>query len=277
MMDGVLARSGTDGRLIYAIGDVHGCYDLLRDLLAVLSRDRAQRADRRRPMLVFLGDYVDRGLQSARVVEALVWLLRRPDLEVRLLKGNHEQALLDFLDAPERASPWLSFGGAETLAAYGVAPPRSNDRPAEFVRARDELLDRMPAAHLRLLQGLELMVLAGDYAFVHAGVRPGAPLARQDETDLLWIRKGFLDASSAFERVIVHGHTWEGEAPQITAHRIGLDTGAYATGVLSALRLSDGEREVLQARRPVENVWSRRPLAELAAAAQRSRAPSLQS
>ncbi|HSV01731.1 MAG TPA: metallophosphoesterase family protein [Phenylobacterium sp.] len=267
----------TDGRLIYAIGDVHGCYELLRDLLALIARDDAGRGGRGRPLLVFLGDYVDRGLQSARVVEALVWLQRRPDLEVRLLKGNHEQALLEFLDAPERAGLWLGFGGAETLAAYGVIPPRADDRPCEFVRARDELLDRMPAAHLKLLQGLELMVEAGDYVFVHAGVRPGVPLERQTERDLLWIRKGFLDAAGPFEKVVVHGHTWEGEAPQLLAHRLGLDTGAYATGVLTALRLCDGEREVLQARRPVEDVWTRRPLADLAAAAERARETSPQS
>jgi len=219
-------------------------------------------------MLVFLGDYVDRGPQSAKVVEALVWLRRRPDLEVRLLKGNHEQALLDFLDAPGRAGQWLAFGGAETLAAYGVVPPRPDDRAAELVRARDELLDRMPAAHLRLLERLEPMVVVGDYAFVHAGVRPGAPLARQAEVDLLWIRKGFVDAAGPFEKVIVHGHTWTDEQPQMLAHRLGLDTGAFATGVLTAVRLSEGEREVLQVRRPVESIWRRPSLAEAAAAAE---------
>ena len=266
----------TEGRLVYAIGDVHGCYELLCDLLALVARDSSAHAGRGRPLLIFLGDYVDRGLQSAKVVEALVWLRRRPDLEVRLLKGNHEQALLEFLEVPERAGPWLGFGGAETLAAYGVIPPRPDDAAAELVRARDELMDSMPAAHLKLLQDLELMVEVGDYLFVHAGVRPGAPLERQSEHDLLWIRKGFLDAPGPFEKVIVHGHTWEGEAPQMLAHRLGLDTGAYATGVLTAMRLCDGGCEVLQARRPVEDVWARRPLAEVAQS-RVAREPSLQS
>ena len=257
----------TGGRLIYAIGDVHGCYELLRDLLALIARDQAERTALGRPMLVFLGDYVDRGLQSAQVLEALTWLKRRPDLDIRLLKGNHEQALLEFLDEPAGAAPWLEFGGAETLAAYGVVPPRPDDRLIEFVRARDELLDRMPAAHLSLLQSLELTVEAGDYAFVHAGVRPGVPLERQTEHDLLWIRKGFLDAPGSFGRVIVHGHSWDNDVPQLRANRLGLDTGAFATGVLTAARLYDGERELLQARRPVENVWRRAPLAQVAAAA----------
>lgn len=260
-------RASTAGRLIYAIGDIHGCYALMRELLAELARDQAEQPHEDRPMLVFLGDYVDRGPQSAKVLEALVWLQRRPDLEVRLLKGNHEQALLGFLDAPERAGPWLEFGGAETLASYGVAPPRPDDPAAEMIRVRDELTDRMPAAHLRLLEGLELIVEAGDYAFVHAGVRPGASLARQEEADLLWIRKGFLDTAQPFERMIVHGHTWIDAQPQMLPNRIGLDTGAYATGVLSAMRLTEGGRELIQVRQEVDDVWKRRPLAEVAAAA----------
>jgi len=266
-MEPAATGTRTDGRLIYAIGDVHGCYDLLRDLLALIARDHALRGAPGRPTLVFLGDYVDRGPQSAQVLEALAWLRRRPDLEVRLLKGNHEQALLQFLEEPVGAGPWLVYGGAETLAAYGVAPPQPDDHALEFVRARDELLDRMPAAHLTLLQGLELVIEAGDYAFVHAGIRPGVPLERQSERDLLWIRKGFLDAPGPFAKVIVHGHSWDGEAPQLGRHRLGLDTGAFATGVLTAMRLFDGEREVLQARRPLQDVWKRPPLAKVAAEA----------
>jgi serine/threonine protein phosphatase 1 len=239
---------GVDGRLIYVIGDVHGCYELLKDLLARLAADIEERAGARCPELIFLGDYVDRGPDSSKVLDALIWLQRRADLDVRLLKGNHEQALLEFFDAPDLGGPWIDYGGAQTLESYEIdAPPPGADPPA-YARARDDLLDKMPASHLRLLQGLELMILAGDYAFVHAGIRPGAPLDRQAEEDLLWIRQDFLDAPGPFDKIIVHGHTWTSDQPVLLPHRIGVDTGAYATGVLTALRLEDHDFGILQAR-----------------------------
>jgi len=256
MQDAKPTSARVGGELVYAVGDIHGCYELMKDMLASLAADSAVRAQGRRPILVFLGDYVDRGPQSARVLDALVWLQRRADLEIHYLKGNHEQALLEFLDAPERGGPWMSYGGAETLQAYGLVPPEP-DAPAEaFLAARDELLERMPASHLKLLIGLETMVTIGDYAFVHAGVRPGTPLEAQAENDLLWIRRGFVDQPGPFEKIIVHGHTWLSEQPQLSEHRLGLDTGAYATGVLTAARIEDGEVEILQARRG--DVWAPR-------------------
>jgi serine/threonine protein phosphatase 1 len=235
-----------DGRLLYAIGDVHGRYDLMKALLASLAKDYARRAKGRRPLIVFLGDYVDRGPESAQSLEALLWLQRRPELEVHALRGNHEQALLEFIDAPETGGPWLRYGGAATLASYGVEPPRLEDEPEALLRARDELLERMPASHLRLLQSLELMLVVGDYAFVHAGVRPGAGLEAQEEEDLLWIRQEFLAAPGPFEKVIVHGHSWVDERPTLLPHRVGVDTGAYATGVLTAICFDDREVSVLQ-------------------------------
>lgn len=246
--------AGVGGELVYAIGDVHGCYELMKDLLAQLAADYAGRAQGRRPILVFLGDYVDRGPQSARVMDALVWLQRRGDLEIHFLKGNHEQALLEFLDAPERGGPWIGFGGGETLLSYGIEPPAADAPAGTYLAARDELLERMPASHLRLLQQLEPMVVIGDYAFVHAGIRPGTPLESQAENDLLWIRRGFVDQPGPFGKVIVHGHTWLSEQPQLSEHRLGLDTGGYATGVLTAARIEDGVVEVLQARRG--DVWA---------------------
>jgi serine/threonine protein phosphatase 1 len=226
----------------------------MKDALARVAADCEARAAGRRPILIFLGDYVDRGPHSAKVLDALAWLKRRSDLELHLLKGNHEQALLAFLDAPQRGAPWLGFGGAETLLSYGVEPPAGTDGPEAYLRARDELLERMPASHLKLLQDLELMVLVGDYAFVHAGVRPGQPLEAQAETDLLWIRRGFVDHPGPFGKVIVHGHTWLSERPQVSEHRLGLDTGAYATGVLTAARLEDGEIALLPVQRG--DVWA---------------------
>jgi len=241
-------QAGTAGELVYAIGDIHGCYDLMKDILGQVAADYAKRAEGRRPILVFCGDYVDRGPHSAKVLEALVWLQRRGEVELHLLKGNHEQALLAFIDDPDTGPPWLRFGGEETLISYGVLPPAPDEGREGLARARDELLERMPAGHLRLLQSLELMVLVGDYAFVHAGVKPSAPLEAQDEGDLLWIRQGFVDAPGPFEKIIVHGHTWTSDHPQLAGCRIGLDTGAYATGALTALRLEDGELAVFQAR-----------------------------
>ena len=245
------ATSATvEGELVYAIGDIHGCYELMKALLAKISADVTVRAAGRRPIMIFLGDYIDRGPASDKVLTALTWLKRRGDLDVRLLKGNHEQALLDFVDEPASGASWLQFGGAETLAAYGVATPEPEEGEAGLTRARDELLERMPAAHLRLLEGLELMLQVGDYAFVHAGVRPKTALAAQDPRTLLWIRNEFLEARGPFEKVIVHGHSWAGDLPQIFDHRIGVDTGAYSTGALTAVRLEDRAVGILQARAP---------------------------
>jgi serine/threonine protein phosphatase 1 len=241
------ARS-TEGRLVYAVGDIHGRYDLLKSALAQIAADAATQAQGRTPMLVLLGDYVDRGPDSAKVLQAMVWLQRRGEFDLHLLKGNHEQGLLAFLEEPDGGEPWLGYGGAETLASYGVAAPALGADVQSLRRARDALIDQMPVSHLQLLGELELMALVGDYAFVHAGVRPDRPLASQTEHELLWIRRGFVDAPGPFERVIVHGHTWLSEQPQVLEHRIGLDTGAYATGVLTVARLDGGRIELFQAR-----------------------------
>jgi serine/threonine protein phosphatase 1 len=243
-----VSAPSTGGQLVYAIGDVHGCYEAMKALLARITRDAAATARGRRPILIFLGDYVDRGPQSNQVLEALVWLQRRAEFELHALKGNHEQALLGFLADPLKAAAWLRWGGTETLQAYGVVSPEGQDAPAPLQQARDELLEHMPAAHLWRLQTLETMVCVGDYVFVHAGVRPGVRLADQREDDLLWIRQPFLETAGAHEKMVVHGHTWVDERPQLRANRLGLDTGCYATGVLSAVRLDGDACEVLQAR-----------------------------
>lgn len=234
------------GQLVYAIGDVHGCYNLLRDLLAQITEDYATRARGRRPILIFSGDYVDRGPDSAKVLDALVWLRRRGEFDLHLLKGNHEDALLTFISQPENGADWLRFGGRQTLTSYGVRLPDAEDQIGR-VNARDELLDNMPASHLGLLQQLKLLVSIGDYAFAHAGVRPGVPIEAQTEKDLLWIRRDFLDSPDPFPKVIVHGHTWLSDRPEILTNRLGVDTGAYETGVLTAVRLEDEEVAVFQA------------------------------
>jgi serine/threonine protein phosphatase 1 len=238
--------TNTGGRLVYAIGDVHGRLDVLQPLVMELARDCARTAASERPFLVFLGDYVDRGPSSAGVIEFILRLVQEGLFEVRALKGNHEEAFLTFLEDPAFGDAWMKHGGAQTLASYGVRPPARNEIEG-WIEARDALAKALPSQHADFLLKLELMTTIGDYAFVHAGVRPGAPLHKQAEHDLLWIRNEFLDSAGPFEKVIVHGHT-PSETPQVTPWRLGIDTGAYATGVLTAVRLDDLGARMIQAR-----------------------------
>jgi serine/threonine protein phosphatase 1 len=237
-----------DGHLVYAIGDIHGCYDQLQRLLTAIASDAKVRSRGRVAILIFCGDYVDRGPASRQVLDALCWLKRHGSFEVQFLKGNHEQVMLDYISSPADAVEWLRFGGVETMISYGVAPPSSASPPAVHIAARDDLLERLPVSHLRFLEELDLIVGIGDYAFVHAGIRPGVPLADQLESDLLWIRDEFLDFERPHERIIVHGHTWNGDQPQMESNRIGIDTGTYQTGVLTALCIEDDGVAVLSVR-----------------------------
>lgn len=248
MPNGHPSAGPTAGELIYAVGDIHGGLDLLHALLDLIERDWRTHDAHRRPLLVFVGDYVDRGPRSAQVLDALIALQARDDIRTCFLEGNHEQSFQRFLADPSDCERWLRFGGVETLASYGVDAPSPYDAE-DCRRARDRLRGGMPASHLSFLAGLERMRVVGDYAFVHAGVRPGVALADQDEDDLLWIRREFLDHPGRFEKVIVHGHTWTGPEPQVLPQRIGVDTGAYATGVLTAARLDGADVAFLQARR----------------------------
>jgi serine/threonine protein phosphatase 1 len=241
------AAPSTGGRLVYAIGDVHGRLDVLAPLVRDIAEDAARSASAERPMLVFLGDYVDRGPESKGVVDLVLDLAGTRAFEVRTLKGNHEEALLQFLDEPTFGQTWVEHGGASTLVSYGVQPPAQRTDRELWDRARRAFDAALPAPHRRFYEGLELMVTVGDYAFVHAGVRPGVPLDGQAERDLLWIRQEFLEEKSPFEKVIVHGHT-PLEEPQLTPVRLGVDTGAYATGVLTAVRLEREDQRVMQAR-----------------------------
>lgn len=235
-----------DGQLVYAVGDIHGRYDLFKRLLGELVGDAAARARGRRPIIILCGDYIDRGPDSAEVLAALTWLRARHDYETHFLLGNHEQAMLRYIDDPEDGRPWIGFGGAETLRSYGVAPPDVADEPDDHIEARDRLLGAMPASHLHMLHSLERLVTIGDYAFCHAGIRPGRSLADQSLDDLLWIREPFLGSTQRFEKIIVHGHSWSGPDPVIRANRIGIDTGAYETGVLTCIRIEDDELSLLQ-------------------------------
>lgn len=242
------APPSTDGRLVYAVGDIHGRLDAFDALLHVIGQDVLDSSPAQRPMLVLLGDYVDRGPASAQVIDRILRLETEPAFEVRALKGNHEEALLQFRDEPGFGQTWVEHGGSATLASYGVQPPATRTDPEAWETARLAFRAALPASHKAFYEGLEIMIILGDYAFVHAGVRPGVPLERQVERDLLWIRAEFLQSTAKFEKIIVHGHTPMEEPQLIAGRRIGVDTGAYATGLLTAVRLDDTGARMLQGR-----------------------------
>lgn len=233
-----------EGAVVYAIGDVHGQYQLLEDLLAQIQTDaRAHEHDRR--ILVFVGDYVDRGPSSRLVIERVLQGL--PAFETVALKGNHEQMLLDFLDDGELWEVYRRLGGAETLMSYGVGRDLLFGQNVSSSAIHEAFLAAFPQAHNEFLRSLLLSFDCGDYHFVHAGVRPGVPLDQQDETDQLWIRDLFLTAGDVFDgRVIVHGHTPTRE-PEKLSFRIGIDTGAYMTGRLTAVKLHTVDVQFLHA------------------------------
>lgn len=229
-----------DGLRIYAVGDIHGCADLLDHVLAGIDDHLASHADCR-AIEVFLGDYVDRGPASRTVIDRLIERsLRR---EVVCLKGNHETFILKFLQDPSMLPYWQNVGGAETLASYGLHPTLNPDAAA-LAETVKSFAASLPDRHHEFLTGLAPSFTCGDFFFAHAGVRPGVPLAQQREHDLLWIRDDFLLSKDDFGKLIVHGHTPVHE-PDIRANRINIDTGAYATGRLTCLVIEGDEALVL--------------------------------
>ena len=225
---------------VYAIGDIHGQSALLDDLLGRIERDGMGRSEAN--VLVFIGDYVDRGGDSKGVIELLLNL--PPNFTTHFLRGNHDQALLDFLADPGSFPIWKDYGADETLASYGVPTPAS-DAEAALRRTRDWLQESLPARHLRFFETLKSCATIGDYYFAHAGVRPGVPIEQQEERDLMWIRDEFLNSRASFGKIVVHGHT-PANAPVVRPNRIGIDTGAYLTGHLTALVLEGTRRRFLQ-------------------------------
>lgn len=231
------ARAPLGGR-VYAVGDVHGRADLLDGLLEQIEADAATH-EGGKPSLVFLGDYVDRGLQSRQVIDRLL-ALPRQRFDLYFLLGNHEAAMLEFLERPETGFSWFALGGAETMFSYGVRVPTLKAGHGELRQAANALRRAMPAAHLEFLKRLSLYVRLGDYLFVHAGLRPGRPLSKQSEQDMLSIREPFLKSRARWPYIVVHGHSPVTEAKR-THRRIALDTGAYATGKLTAVRLEGAD------------------------------------
>lgn len=228
---------------VYAVGDIHGCASLLDELHGKIGEDAASYPHAKE--IVYLGDFTDRGTDSKGVVDRL---LRHVPAGFRAhyIRGNHDVTLLQFLEEPETYRAWRPFGGAETLMSYGVRPPLF-DSAEQMEKARDQFRAALPAEHLAFFRALELTVTIGDYLFVHAGIRPGIPIEKQSEQDLLWIRDEFLYSSAWSGKVVVHGHT-PLPSPVRAANRISVDTGAYATGNLTCAVLEGTSCRFLQAR-----------------------------
>ncbi|NMG75162.1 serine/threonine protein phosphatase [Aromatoleum diolicum] len=254
------SASTSPGTVVYAIGDIHGRIDLLDAIHQGIEQDAKLRPARRR-LLVYLGDYISRGPDSRAVVDRVIgW---RPqggtrgvaqNFDVVALKGNHEELLLRFLDGDLFVGRhWLGYGGADTLAHYGgpLGDPRSCDADA-LAAARARLSAAMPREHRAFLRGLVTSHREGDYFFAHAGILPGVPLEGQSDRDLVWIRNRFLRSDADHGAVVVHGHCIAAE-PEVRHNRIGIDTGAYDSGVLTCLVLDGAERSFLQTGPSIRN------------------------
>jgi serine/threonine protein phosphatase 1 len=229
------------GQRVYSIGDVHGRFDLLGDLLATIERHQAS-LPKAQTFLVFLGDLIDRGPDSRAVVDYLSTFRPRWAIPI-FLQGNHEEGFLRSLEGEEDAMRgWLEFGGAECAVSYGVTPAlQATLNAALFAQ---ELNLAVPRLHVDFLRSFYDSFRVGDYLFVHAGVRPGIAVADQDPHDLRWIRRDFLDSNVRHEAVVVHGHSIVDE-PTDYDNRIAIDTGAYRSGRLTAFYAEGTERAFL--------------------------------
>lgn len=232
-----------EGRRVYAIGDVHGRSDLLDELLEMIVAD-----DRDRPAadthIVFLGDLMDRGPDSSGVIDRAMLLSKaRPD-NVHFLMGNHEEVYLGAATGDEKLVRFFcKIGGRETILSYDITPQDYNELSMEDLAAR--MPELLPREHVEFVAGFKDRIVMGDYAFVHAGVRPGVPIEEQRPKDLRWIREEFILDEAAHDKLIVHGHTITDDVEECP-NRIGIDTGAYLSGMLTALGLEGGERWYLK-------------------------------
>ena len=232
-----------DGSRVYVIGDIHGRIDLLKSVDRLIRGDMAKASDNNSTTVVYLGDYVDRGLQSREVLDFLIDK-PIPGCETVYLMGNHEQAFLGFLEDEDWGSGWFKIGGDVTAFSYGVRVPQDVPPDQLFSKIQEALLAAVPQHHLDFLANLRLTHQIGDYLFVHAGIRPGVSLDRQSPDDLLWIKQEFLESEEDFGKIVVHGHTVT-DAPEIRTNRIGIDTGAYFSQVLTCLVLEGVSKRFL--------------------------------
>lgn len=239
------APSGKRGARAYGIGDIHGCLGLLDDLLARIEADLEARPIGE-AYVVFVGDFIDRGPDSRGVIERLR-TYRHPKLKPIYLAGNHEEYLLRILSGETgKLDSWLTYGGKECVESYGLQPEQLVVMPEG--EALMLLRRTIPESHRRFLKGLADTFRFGDYLFVHAGVRPGVPLEEQTRADLRWIREPFLGDAGDHGFVVVHGHTIV-DAVEERSNRIGIDTGAYRSGILTALVIDGHDRRFLSTER----------------------------
>ena len=238
-----LRCEATPGSRVYVVGDIHGRLDLLRRLHEMIAADAADAGPLRK-VLVYLGDYVDRGEKSREVVQCLIDE-RLPGFEPVHLCGNHEEMMLSFLNDVSVGAMWMYNGGDATLYSYGVGLQEGATLEERHLMMQRKLREALPESHTKFLQGLKLYHVEGDYLFVHAGVMPGKPLEEQEARDMLWIRNEFIHSGADHGKCVVHGHTIV-PAPDIRDNRIGIDTGAYYSGTLTCLVLENAERRLLQ-------------------------------
>ena len=246
MMSGRRGIRNDDLQRVYAIGDIHGRLDLLLLLEALIAEDLEQFPVER-PGICYLGDYIDRGPDSRGVIDHLA---RPPEdgIERICLLGNHEDRFLGFLADPMLGEAWFGYGAAAAMASYGVDAP---ERPSfsQLERLQKTLALALPEPHRHFLENLALSLSWQGYLFVHAGIRPGRPPEDQDPHDLIWIRDPFLSSTENFGLRIVHGHAISAE-PEVKPNRIGIDTGAYRSGRLTALAADPGKFRFLQSLTP---------------------------
>ena len=239
------------GERIYAVGDLHGRSDLLDALVQMIEADDLARGPAR-TSLIFLGDLVDRGPDSKGVLDRLI-ALAQGQRTIRVLAGNHDEVFLKALNGDAKALRFLTrIGGRETILSYGVSIAEYD--AADFQALAALLAGRVPAAHRVLLESLEDWVEVGDYLFVHAGIRPGTPIADQQRSDLRWIRDEFLSCRTAHPKLVVHGHSISAE-PEKRPNRIGIDTGAFGSGRLTALGLEGEDSWFLTAQGAPDTRW----------------------
>lgn len=226
------------GEVIYAVGDIHGRFDLLVNLIDLILADfeklQTQQSFTVSARLIFLGDYIDRGSDSYKVIDFLIGL-KLESFEISYLKGNHEQILIDVLDKPTVFRNWLTHGGEVTVSSYGVDIDTGLS-DVELENQRKLFCQKMPQPHKDFLKSLKPYYHRPPLFFVHAGVNPKNPLDQQDEQDCLWIRESFLDSRKKLSSIIVHGHTPQ-TLPSWDGRRIGVDTGAYFTNILASARI----------------------------------------
>lgn len=235
-----LDAEGPAGMRIFAIGDIHGRLDLLNAMHGAIRED-LEREPPEHWRVVYLGDYGDRGPDTRGVIAHLV-AQTKDEPRVTALRGNHDQAFVDFLGTGDSTRLFEHYGGFQTAASYGVTADFTS--PEGIAATREKLVAAMPADQLRFLARLPFSETLGDFFFCHAGIRPGVPLAEQSQHDLIWIRDDFLDDPRLHPKIIVHGHT-PVPAPEVMPNRVGIDTGAYYSGVLTALVIEGGNKRIV--------------------------------